>query len=103
MASSFSVRPSRAAPTACFRTEIVRSYTLSGTGNGWPSLPPWAREARGIGEAAGSAVEHLGDRGERLDRAGADTGLQEELGEVARRRFASRRERAMQAADEDVG
>ena len=56
-----------------------------------------------IAEAAGRSMEHLCDRRERLHRPGTDTGLQQQLGEIARPGFPGGGERAVQATEEDVG
>ena len=48
------------------------------------------REARRIAEAAGRAVQHFGDQGQRAHRALADAGNQQQFGEIARPRLGRR-------------
>ena len=57
---------------------------FSGTGNGWPSLPPCANEKRaGSSNRARRAVHDLGDQRQRLQRARAELLQQQERGEIA--------------------
>ena len=56
------------------------------------------REARRILEAVGRAVHDLGHHGQRLHRAGADAGRQQQLGKVDGPALGGGGERAVQAA-----
>ncbi len=60
------------------------------------------REAGWIGEAAGRAVDHLGDHCQRLHRALADARDEQQLGEILGRAVGGGGERAVQAAKHDV-
>src|SRR5947207_5789864 len=60
-------------------------------------------EARGIGEAAGSAVDDLRDHGQRFDGAPADARDEQELFEVRGAPFGCRTEARVEASQDDVG
>jgi hypothetical protein len=60
------------------------------------------REPRRIGEAIRRAMHHLGHHRQRLYGAGADAGRQQQLRKIYRTAFGRRRQRAVQAAGEDV-
>ena len=55
------------------------------------------REAGRVREAAGRAVDDLGDHGQRAHRPGADAGHQQQLGEIGRPAFGGGGQRAVQA------
>ena len=89
-----SSRPSLAFCTADFITPDRLVVDLERNREGMAVLAAMGqREARGIAEAVGRAVHDLGDHRERADRARADAGREQQIGEVDRAALGRRRER----------
>ena len=82
---------------------MVSVVDAVGTGKGWRSLPPWASEKRaGSAKRQGAPCTTSATMASACDRAGADAGDEQQLGEVGRAAVGGGGERAVQAAEHDV-